>query len=671
MNTIISNNIKYALASILTVAAIAYVSSCTKLENPEVNSEPEVENIVYPVYEIPVDVRVSSENQTKALYDENLAVAWEQTDKMLALKGKTVTPDSNTTVTDNASSLDFAGEISSEGMFKGKINSTCEPNVVAVFHFLYPNNGSSLSTSTQRTSSGILWGTTYKYTLTTSASVTIPSVQDSKWIPYLYGATSEVLSASDVALTPLTACLAFRVYESDGTTPKRVKSIVIEAENNIVGTISGSSSAQTEENSSASAAKTQALDLCAGPISNWTFNGTGKTITSTDLLGVEKMNGIYEYRFNIPAGVDFGALSVTMVDQDGTIIRRTVPAKAEGTAAGHKRNLKVKWDAASITLSANTWYEDYNTNQATALEGGKIYLSSTKFGMPDEVTPVYYVDGNQVSLTDGAVTATSGSHTVRVKATLNGEEIASDPTTVIVTKIPEVTSVDYWSSYTRNEVVTKRNDVDGNKVYAQVQLNDSYLQAIATSKITVNGNESGNSVTLDKNLVSDIVAFGNQDVGVSTIALPNGYTFSTTSTSREIVTGIPYFNALTSNITGWAGKNVSLDSGTGLQIGAKAGYAISPEFYVPTGSTINIKFTYDVYNNGALANTKKFCRGVVNNQSSSVNENDSSTPSAASWTNNQTSSSYSFNDNAHCIFFYAPNQTSYNVRVRNVKIEYR
>lgn len=593
MNTIISNNIKYALASILTVAAIAYVSSCTKLENPEVNSEPEVENIVYPVYEIPVDVRVSSNAESKALYDENLAVAWEESDEMLALKGKTVTPDSNTTVTDDASSLDFAGEISSEGMFKGKINSTCEPNVVAVFHFLYPNNGSSLSTSTQRTSSGILWGTTYKYTLTTSASVTIPSVQDSKWIPYLYGATSEVLSASDVALTPLTACLAFRVYESDGTTPKRVKSIVIEAENNIVGTISGSSSAQTEENSSASAAKTQALDLCAGPISNWTFNGTGKTITSTDLLGVEKMNGIYEYRFNIPAGVDFGALSVTMVDQDGTIIRRTVPAKAEGTAAGHKRNLKVKWDAASITLSANTWYEDYNTNQATALEGGKIYLSSTKFGMPDEVTPVYYVDGNQVSLTDGAVTATSGSHTVRVKATLNGEEIASDPTTVIVTKIPEVTSVDYWSSYTRNEVVTKRNDLEGNKVYAQVQLNDSYLLTLATSKIltvdsenkTATANVNGSNV----DFVSSAVSLGSRSVGV-TISLPNGYTIQPSSSS-ETVTGIPYSIPVNSK-NGWSGS-CSVDNGA-IKINCNgnpsASYTVS--CYIPSGLN-EVKVTYE------------------------------------------------------------------------------
>lgn len=581
MNTIISNNIKCALASILSVAAIAYVSSCTKLEDPDVKPEPEVENIVYPVYEIPVDVRVSSDAESKALYDENLAVAWELSDKMLALKGKTAVPSKDGTTTDIPSFLSADEYKYSEGVFTGKIESTCSPSVATNFHFIYSNSEATLSTSTSRTSSG-LFTKKYTYILKTSGTITIPSEQDSKWIPYLYGATGEVVSVSDVALTPLTASLAFRVYESDGTTPKRVNSIVIEAENNIVGTISGSSSVQTEESSNTQSAN----DLYAGPISNWTFNGEGKTITSTDLSGVELMNGIYEYRFNIPAGVDFGALTVTMKGVDGSIIRRTVPAKAEGTAAGHKRNLKVKWDAASITLSANTWYEDYKTNRATTLEGGKIYLSSTKYGMSEDAQPVYYVDGNQVSPTDGTFEATSGQHTVQVKVNFNGNVIESDPVTVIVTKIPQVTSVDYWSSYTKNGVVTKRNDIDGNKVYAQVQLNDPYLLTLATSKVlTVDAADKTASATVSGNvlnLVSSAVTLGQRSISAS-ISLPNDYTIQP-GNSTEIVTGIPHSATPPTQSNGWTGSGEW--NSTYVRLNSSDNLSLS--LYVPEDTAISL-----------------------------------------------------------------------------------
>ena len=80
-------------------------------------------------------------------------------------------------------------------------------------------------------------------------------------------------------------------------------------------------------------------------------------------------------------------------------------------------------------------------------------------------------------------------------------------------------------------------------------------------------------------------------------------------------------------------------------------------------SDIPIAFSYDVYNNGAASSTRKFCRGTVLNQSSSVNENDSSTPAPAQWTS-QSTSDYSFDvSNYHCIFFYAPNQIKYNVYI--------
>ena len=145
----------------------------------------------------------------------------------------------------------------------------------------------------------------------------------------------------------------------------------------------------------------------------------------------------------------------------------------------------------------------------------------------------------------------------------------------------------------------------------------------------------------------------------------------THKTSSELqchITGLPYKNDLKTDISGWKGKaNLSIDGG--LKISSDAKYAISPEFHIP--SDIPIAFSYDVYNNGALSSTRKFCRGTVLNQSSSVNENDYSTPAAAQWTS-QSTSNYSFNVlNYHCIFFYAPNQSSYNVYIRNLVIQYR
>lgn len=266
-----------------------------------------------------------------------------------------------------------------------------------------------------------------------------------------------------------------------------------------------------------------------------------------------------------------------------------------------------------------------------------------------------------------------GNYILKGTATQNGESITISDLQISVPETPDF-SVAVKGKTTYDYSLTDVNNANSKvaeTIYevgysvsgiSAALLNNSNYGLSCQYAININGNSK--NVTPTDGTITGCAWGENYLTAIVTFA----DTQKTSSALQCHITGLPYKNDLKTDISGWKGKaNLSIDGG--LKISSNAKYAISPEFHIP--SDIPIAFSYDVYNNGALSSTRKFCRGTVLNQSSSVNENDSSTPAAAQWTS-QSTSSYSFNvSNYHCIFFYAPNQSSYSVYIRNLVIQYR
>lgn len=226
----------------------------------------------------------------------------------------------------------------------------------------------------------------------------------------------------------------------------------------------------------------------------------------------------------------------------------------------------------------------------------------------------------------------------------------------------------YTSSTSINGIekgATGANRLDGSSIYVK-----KGTVSIAENILTKYSSIASYTCTDGKTALNE---GQNGNMGWSEHTVSSSFTFDgVTRNFNDVtchVTGLPYKNDFQSNFSGWYGNNkLDIKSG-GLEIPAKAGYAISPEFYVP--ANINITFTYDLYNNGLRESTRMFYHGVVKNQTSSVNTNDGKSTTPATWIA-MSSTKYKFDkDNYHCIFFYAPNQTAYDVRVRNLVINYR
>ena len=268
-----------------------------------------------------------------------------------------------------------------------------------------------------------------------------------------------------------------------------------------------------------------------------------------------------------------------------------------------------------------------------------------------------YTIKSTYTMSDGTIRETSGSFSVSAPTF----EITSQPTIYTSYSV-------YTSSTPINGIAAGAagaNGLDGSSIY------------VKKGTVSIDGNLLTKYSSIASYTYTDGTTALNEgqngNMGWSEHTVSSSFTFDgVTRNFNNVtchVTGLPYKNDFQSNFSGWYGNNTLKINSGGLEIPAKAGYAISPEFYVP--ANINITFTYDLYNNGAVSNTRKFYHGVVKNQKSSVNENDGKSTNAASWTA-MSSTTYNFDkDNYHCIFFYAPNQTLYAVRVRNLVINYR
>lgn len=368
-------------------------------------------------FKIPVTVSVSSAS-TKAYYGDKdgevYPVIWEGSDRLLALKGVTATPSDKGTITDKASTLTISDIRGSRADFEGEV-TTQAPDASAKWYYVFPAS-EDVTLETSVTKEGLASTVTRK----TTVSIPVPAQQDGRWIPFACAISDESYVGTEtqsIQFSPLTACIAIRTYAADKTTPKAVKTIKVQsATNNLIGsykgTFQGSAPASTEMAAS--------LD----------FTGEGKVITLSGLEAIAAdAEGVYEYRINVPAGVNFGDLEVVISDGESDDILRTIPGKEMGFSAGKKYNYKTSWDAdivdeteVSFTLTAQpkTSYSYYaglngvevdkdkaNSMTGLGVEAGAFEMSVTSNLTLDIIEYGYYVNNQIYPVSSEATTSTS------------------------------------------------------------------------------------------------------------------------------------------------------------------------------------------------------------------------------------------------------------------------
>lgn len=572
----------------ISILSAAMFAACAKTETEDVipvNPEPEDE--AQTVY---VEIGATTGSNTKATYDENLKAYWEAGDQILAVQGSASSKDwvafGGTEYADGEPLYIKSGAGSSSALFANDIKIYDNRN--RFFHFAYPSN-ISLKTTTvlPLTSSG-------KVTTTTTCSYTIPSEQDGKWTPFLCTSTTEKTTATNITNidfgTSRNACFAVRVFETNGKTPKKIKSITITAENNIVGTIS----ATTENDGSFNDDKVV-----------FGISGGGNMITADNLQNIEPLNGLYEYRFEV-LPVESGKITLTLSDESGSQIIREANSKI--FAANTRSGVNVYWDDATISMDEPlSWYEDTTADKYSTLKTDVIYVNNVAVhgvGTSDITEVGVYVNGtkypeNNVYLSfnkEIAAYAGSGVYTVKPYAVLSGKgEITGEEKSVIVTGELSIASHTIRSSYNNNGTVAKTNDLNGDKIYAAAAINDAYAAENLIESATLH--YGGNTLAIDakgSEFSTENIAYQQYSNCYAEIELKNGYKFTTQSYTIN-VTGIPYsINFTDGSPAGWATNNTSKYDNY-LQLVHGTAWIISPRFIVPETCDITTTINAGAY----------------------------------------------------------------------------
>lgn len=577
----------------ISILSAAIFAACAKTETEDITPiSPEPEDEAQTVY---VEIGATTGSDTKATYDENLKAYWEAGDQILAIQGSATNKTYNFP---SIGSKDFEAETNVLSLNDGEMTNTAkfigditvyDSDNNRYFHFAYPAGQSQMKTNTHIPYGQSSVSTDYK--TTTTCSYTVPSEQDGKWTPFLCTSTADKTTAANITNidfgTSRNACFAVRVYESDKTTPKKIKSITIVAENNIVGTISA-----TTDNDGSFAGK------------EFEIVGGGNTITADNLQSIETLNNLYEYRFEVlPIGS--GKISLTVTDESGSVITRTANAKT--FKANTRSGVNVYWDAAGISMDATTWFEDSCAkNELSALSSANtIYCDVTLFGIgaADIQKKGVIVNGTEYDNNDSsnkfsseiAATNGNGEYTVQAYAVLNdGTRLESAEQTVYVVDekvLPAITAHTIRSSYNMNDSVDKTNDINGDLINANVSLNDCWASNNLIESVTLVYDGFNASMTGDTNLAKSVEtsvasrAYKNTHIEVK---FSNGYVISTPYYTIN-VTGIPYY-WINSETSVKGGSNGETISGTGT-------------FFIPTGTlTANVVYNV-VIGGGTIATT--------------------------------------------------------------------
>lgn len=637
----------------ISILSAAMFAACAKTETEDVipvNPEPEDE--AQTVY---VEIGATTGSDTKATYDKDLNAYWEAGDQILAVQGHAcnwVAGGNKDTVKARELNI-LSGELTNSAIFKGTI--TTQSNDAKYFHFAYPTTNTELYTYGEIGAFGT------NNSQTTTCTYTVPAEQDGKWTPFLCTSTTEKTTAANITNIDFgesrNACFAVRVYGSDKTTPKKIKSITITAENNIIGTLSA-----TTENDASFANKTFGI------------SGGGNTITADNLQNIEPLNGIYEYRFEVlpsEPNTNSGKITLTITDESGSVITRQASAKAFN--ANICSGVKVYWDAAGISMDATTWFEDSCAkNELSALSSANtIYCNVTLFGIgADDIKEKGVLvngtedyknnDSSHKFSSEIAATNGNGEYTVQAYAILNdGTELKTDEKIVYIVDekvLPAITSHTIRSSYNNNGIVDKTNDFNGNLIKANVSLNDCWASNNLVESVTLVYDGLTEAMTVGTELEKsvDSRAYKNTHIDVK---FSNGHHIYTPKYEIN-VTGIPYnINFDSTSPAGWEVNN--LKKNPGIYLSATTGYCLSPKFYVPQDLNVSVSVPVYAYCASTFGLEKRYKPSVYVSASNTAVASGNATnltggndlsPSQSSFTNINPTLNFTNSVNRVCIY---------------------
>ena len=517
-------------------------------------------------------------DDTRASYDADLKAYWEPGDQMKIVQGKvsskTWTVGGGTETRDGETIELVEGDGTNTAVFGGNVTTYVDDQ--RYFHFVYPAAYSTISTST------VLPAITgWSISSTTTCSLTIPSAQDGKWTPYLWASSDSktTLDAlTQVSMKTLNGAIAIRVFESDGVTPKPVRSISVTADVPIVGTFSA----------------TTGDDGSLADVS-FSFSGSSNVITADNLSSMAKVGDYYEYRLEV-APVTVSSLTIVLTDDSGSSVTRSVGSKT--FRAKTRTGFNVKWDQASISMEdVTSWYTDYIGNNLTELEPGTLYarniriagISSDKVAERGVKVNGTVYPSQETSLTFNMEVGglSSGEYSVVPYARLSdGTEVVAEAQKVIVTGDLAIASHTIRSSYNSNGSVAKDNGLDGSTIYASVSVNDDYVVSNLVNSVVLHYGASTLAGNIGSEFSAGNLAWGEYDNCRIDITLKNGYVMSTPSYTVHI-TGLPYIiDPVNGAPSGWTSNNVSYSTFARnyMELNTSTAYAISPKFHAPNSS---------------------------------------------------------------------------------------
>lgn len=390
------------------LAAVSLLAACSEddgiteiIDNGPETGGGEIEN---PVTGYTAYVEVATEcGDTRATYDSALQPLWEENDvialhQMAAAGGGASAAKSELAIKE--------GWGTPNAKFGAEVELTAADE--RYFCFAYPSAAAAFSTSDRIEAVGTIDYNfkqstpgmghytatgTYKHVYTTSCGITIPTVQNGKWEPYMYAFTGESKPAEQLGSFRFKTlngaiCLHANAKDADGNTEsKQLKEITIHAAGgqSIAGTFTCASACEgmleplagdegklISTSINDQAGRDDALEKlenkarAASPasttgnsVSEWSLSEGHNAITVTGLEDIEpNENGEYLYYINI-APVTGAKLEITLKDTDDFECMRTIEAFT--LEANHRKGYNITWDEDSIAVE----FDDQNTGELT------------------------------------------------------------------------------------------------------------------------------------------------------------------------------------------------------------------------------------------------------------------------------------------------------------------
>ena len=459
---------------------------------------------------------------------------------------------------------------------------------LAQFHFVYP--ASQLASD---------------YSLT--------AAQTGVWTPVLYGTVeaATVKNLGTVEMNYLSSAFEVRVWEAGRAARKNIVKAVLSSANDFV------------------------------PV--WTVNNdlTYTQSFSGDELSLD-LNSDTAI-FNLGEG-DF-TFTLNLTDAEGYTLSLPV---SKNFVAGKRTILNVEWMSASVT----SWYEDYANNNATALDGGAIYVTV------EGENPVVTVDGVEVEVVDGKISGVAtGSHNVVV--TVKGLELVNR--SVVVTPIPTA-SATIRTSYSNNGAKDITNYIPGTELQVTATLNETIPSNLISKSEAVYGSTTSNISLGSTSKFS--LALGQHNC-YAKVTLANGYVCQS-ETYAAYITGIPYTMNISANDGTWSTNgNVKWGDSNSVRMGynvdnlldwATETVTIERSFYLPSNVSVVAKCS-------GSANGSKFIFSQYSTtftfsvSGTTVGSTESGKNSSKSFDYNSTVTMTSANPTVKCVNSTSTNQT--------------